>query len=49
MLKIIPEDREILFSDHFILPFMRSDALQKFDVYLQDRTHVKFILKGNKK
>lgn len=45
VLKIIPQSHEITFVDHFTLDFLRKDAIQKFDVHIQDNTHAKFILR----
>ena len=45
MMSKFPDDFEPIFFEHFTLPFIRQKVKEDFDIDLQERTHVKFILK----
>ena len=45
LLALIPKDYEPIFMEHFTLPFVRQQVKADFDIDLQDRTHIKLILK----
>ena len=41
----LSKDYEIIYFDHYILPFLASTVRKDFGIVLKDYTHVKFILK----
>ncbi|MGV9141488.1 MAG: class I SAM-dependent methyltransferase [Promethearchaeota archaeon] len=45
MLKKIPDEYDIEFSEHFILPFLRNKIRKDFGIELKDNTHLKLILR----
>ena len=45
LLKDLSPDYEIVYQEHYILPYIKQSVMDAFGVDLQDRTHVKFILK----
>jgi hypothetical protein len=45
LLALIPEGWEPIYLEHYALPFIRQKIKEDFDVDMQDRTHVKLILK----
>lgn len=45
MLSIIPADYEILFHEHYTLPFLKNRVKEDFRINLNDKTHMKIILK----
>lgn len=47
LLSKIPADWEPVCIEHYTLPFIRQKVKEDFDVDLQDRTHIKLLLKHN--
>lgn len=45
LLSTIPDDYEIEFHEHFILPFLKNAVKHDFDITIKDNTHLKLILK----
>lgn len=45
MLARIPRTYVPVFVEHYTLPFLREQVMDKFGIQLQDRTHLKLILK----
>ena len=45
LLALVPKRWEPVYIEHYTLPFVRSEALKYFGIDLQDRTHLKLILK----
>lgn len=43
----IPDNYEIIFHEHFILPYLKTIVKKDFNVELKDNTHIKLILKRN--
>lgn len=41
----IPKDYEIVYFNHFILPFTREVVRKDFDIELKENTHIKLLLK----
>jgi SAM-dependent methyltransferase len=48
LLALIPLQWEPIFIEHYTLPFLRSQVREDFDIDLQDRTHLKLILRRRK-
>ena len=48
LLSAIPDEYEISFHEHFILPFLKNKVYEDFGIELKDNTHLKLILKRNK-
>lgn len=46
LMALIPVGWEPTYIEHYTLPFIRQRVREDFDMDLQDRTHVKLILKG---
>jgi len=47
-LAIIPNMWEPIYIEHYTLPFIRQQVMDDFGIDLQDRTHIKLILKRKK-
>jgi len=45
LLSLVPKGWEPLYIEHFTLPFVRAKVMEDFGIDLQDRTHLKLILK----
>ena len=45
LLALVPTGWEPLYIEHFTLPFVRAKVMEDFGIDLQDRTHLKLILK----
>ena len=45
LLKLIPDEYEIVYSEHFILPFIKEEVRKDFGIELKTPTHLKMILK----
>lgn len=45
MLSLIPATYDPILMEHFTLPFIRQRVMEDFHIDLQDRTHIKLILK----
>lgn len=43
---LIPEEFDILYHEHYILPFIKNDVLSEFKIELKDNTHLKMILQN---
>jgi hypothetical protein len=48
LFNLIPENWEPTYIEHYTLPFIRQQVMKDFNVDLQDRTHVKLVLKRTK-
>lgn len=46
LLSSIPDEYEIEFHEHFILPFLKNTVKKDFGIFIKDNTHLKLILKG---
>lgn len=46
LMALIPVGWEPTYIEHYTLPFIRQRVREDFDMDLQDRTHIKLILKG---
>ena len=44
-IKLIPSNYEVIFHEHYILPFLKEQVLKDFGIQLKDNTHFKMILK----
>lgn len=42
---LVPNTYEPVYMEHYTLPFIRQQAKEDFDIDLQDRTHIKLILR----
>ena len=49
LLTSIPDDYNIEFHEHFVLPFIKSTVLRDYDILIKDNTHLKLILKRRQK
>ncbi len=49
LLQIIPNHYHPHFIEHYTLPFLRDEVFNTFQVQLQERTHLKLILRKNNK
>lgn len=45
LLATIPDGYDIEFHEHFILPFIKNDVKERFNIDIKDNTHLKLILK----
>jgi hypothetical protein len=45
LLALIPTNYEPIFMEHYTLPFLREQVMKDFGIQLQDRTHLKLLLK----
>jgi SAM-dependent methyltransferase len=45
LLSSIPENYEITFHEHFVLPFLKTEVEKDFKIEIKDNTHLKLILK----
>ena len=45
LLAMVPEDYEILYSEHYILPYIRQHILHDSGIDLRDATHFKLLLR----
>jgi SAM-dependent methyltransferase len=45
LLALIPPQWEPVYIEHYTLPFLRNQVREDFDIDLQDRTHLKLILR----
>jgi hypothetical protein len=45
LLNLVPADWEPVYVEHYTLPYIRQQVMTDFGIDLQDRTHVKLILK----
>lgn len=43
--RIIPPKYDVIYFDHYTLPFLQEQVKRDFDIELKDNTHVKLILK----
>jgi len=48
LMALIPKGWEPTYLEHYTLPFIRQQVKTDFDIDLQDRTHVKLVLKNKK-
>lgn len=46
LLNLIPDHYEIIYFNHYILPFTKEKIKQDFDINIHDNTHVKILLKN---
>jgi hypothetical protein len=49
LLSTIPENYEIDFHEHFILPFLKNVVRKDFGIIIKDNTHLKLILRNTSK
>ena len=49
LLSELPDNYEITYHEHFILPFLKTKVEEDFGIELKDNTHLKLILKRDKK
>lgn len=47
LLKTIPDEYNIEFHEHFILPYIKNKVKRDFNIELKDNTHIKLVLKRN--
>jgi len=40
----IPSDWKVIFEEHYVLPFLKSQVKKDFGIYLEEPTHLKMIL-----
>jgi hypothetical protein len=45
LMTLIPENYQVIFHEHYLLPFLKEQVNKDFKIDLKDCTHVKFILK----
>ena len=45
LLSLIPHSYFPMFIEHFTLPFLREQVMKDFGIQLQEKTHLKLILK----
>lgn len=45
LLKIIPDEYEIIYMNHYTLPFFKSVVKKDFDIDIKDNTHIQLLLK----
>jgi len=45
LLSNIPSDYEVIFHEHYVLPFLKEKVRDDFGIELKDNTHIKLILK----
>ena len=45
LIELIPEKYEIIYKEHYVLPFIKEDVMKNFNYELRDNTHIKLILK----
>ena len=48
LLSMIPDNYDVVFHEHYILPYLLNQVLKDFGVEIKDNTHLKLILKRNK-
>lgn len=44
-LSLVPSEYDVLFLEHYSLPFLKTKAKSDFDIDIKDNTHIKMILK----
>lgn len=44
LLAMVPRGYDVVYHDHFVLPWLRRSVLRDFDIELKDQTHLKLIL-----
>lgn len=49
LIRMIPEDYEIIYQEHYVLPFIRQHILDDSGIDLTDATHFKLLLRLNKR
>jgi hypothetical protein len=47
LLAMLPMEYEIIYHDHFVLPYLREEIKKTFRIDLRDSTHLKMILQKN--
>jgi hypothetical protein len=47
LLSLIPDNYEIVFYEHYSLPFLKEQVNKDFGINIKDNTHIKMILKLN--
>ena len=45
ILKLIPKNYEIIYLDHYTLPFLKQKVKEDYDINLIDKTHIKLLLR----
>ena len=45
LLSLIPKNYEVIFYEHYALPFLKEKVREDFGIILKDKTHIKLILK----
>lgn len=45
LLNLIPDNYEIIYMDHYILPFTKNKIYEDFEIELTDPTHIKLLLR----
>lgn len=45
LIKLIPNHYEIVYFNHYVLPFTRDKVMEDFGIELKDNTHIKMLLK----
>ena len=45
LLRMLPDEYNIMYNEHYTLHFVKSQVMRDFRIDLQDRTHVKIILR----
>jgi ribosomal protein L11 methylase PrmA len=49
LIELIPNDYEIVYFNHYVLPFTRDKIMEDFGIELKDNTHIKILLKRRTK
>lgn len=45
LLALIPDDFEIIYHEHYVLPYIKTSVMKDMDIEIKDPTHLKMILK----
>jgi hypothetical protein len=45
LIRMLPDEYNIAYNEHYTLHFIKAQIMRDFGIDLQDRTHVKIILK----